>query len=188
MEPPMKILTALIVFLLTSASPAFAGPRYTAAKRAADKVKSAEKDLSRKFKKLNASDKAKLKSSFKGGDADSDGVPDIIEGAIGSSSCSADSDSDGLPDGEDSFENDSDSNDDGHPDGTETQAKGSITSFADPLLTVGGKVFVVNGDTRFEGHSFSQADLQPGICVEVEGHTDGANSIADKIKREDSCD
>lgn len=185
----MRILAALLAFLLVSVSPAFAGPRYSAAKRAANKVKADQKDLKKKVNKLSAADKTKLKASFKGDDSDNDGLPDILEGAVGSNSCSADSDSDGLPDNEDSDERDPDSNRDGHLDGTETRAKGTITSFVDPLVTVNGQVFVVNGDTRFEGdNNFGQGDLQAGVCVEVEGHTDGANTIADKIQREDSCD
>jgi hypothetical protein len=184
----MRILAALLAFVVLSASPAFAGPRYTAAKRAASKVKADQKDLKRKVNKLSAADRSKLKASFKGDDSDSDGVPDILEGAIGSNSCSSDSDSDGLPDGEDSNERDPDSNDDGHLDGTETETKGAISSFVAPLLTVNGQVFIVNGDTRFEGdNNFGQGDLQPGVCVEVEGHTNGANTIADKIEREDRC-
>lgn len=183
----MKILAMILALLLVSASPALAAPRYTAAKRAADKVKKDERDLARKVKKLSAKEKAKLKSSFRGKDSDSDGVADIIEGAFGSGSCDSDSDDDGLPDDEDIDEDNPDQDGDGHMDGNEVGAKGAITSFADPVLTVGGKTFILTGDTQFRGVNFGPEDLEAGLCVEVEGHRNGANTVADKVKRDDDC-
>jgi hypothetical protein len=73
-------------------------------------------------------------------------------------------------------------------DGNEVEAKGTITSFADPAFTVGGKTFILTGDTRFRGTNFGPEDLAAGVCVEVEGHSDGANTIADKVQKDDDCD
>jgi hypothetical protein len=183
----MKILAMILALLLVSTAPAFAEPRYTAAKRAADKVKKDERDLARKAKRLSAKEKARLKSAFRGKDSDSDGVADIIEGAFGSGSCESDSDDDGLPDDEDIDEDNPDRDGDGHMDGNEVAAKGTITSFADPLVTVGNRTFIITGDTQFRGVNFGPEDLEPGLCVEVEGHTNGATTVADKVKRDDDC-
>jgi len=183
----MKLLTALLALLLVAASPAYASPRYTAAKQSADRIKKEEKDLARRIARLTAAEKAKLKKAFKGLDSDSDGLADILEAAVKSSRCDADSDDDGLDDDEDSDEDNADSDGDGHNDGSEVEAKGKITSFTDPTLVVGGKTFTVTDSTTFRGTGFDKSDLVAGLCIEVEGHIDGANNIADKIKRDDDC-
>lgn len=183
----MKILTSLLALLAISATPVLAAPRYTSAKQAADKVSKDEKDLARKISRLSATERAKLKAAIKGLDSDGDGVSDIVERGLGSSRCDADTDDDGLPDGEDSNEENPDSDGDGHNDGSEVGAKGNVTSFADPTLVVDGKTFTVTDSTTFRGSGFDKSDLTAGLCIEVEGHVEGAGNIADKIKRDDGC-
>jgi len=183
----MKLLTTLLALFLLAASPVYATPRYTAAKQSAEKIKKEERQLARLMLRLSAKDKATLKKSFRGLDSDGDGLADILEAAVKASRCDADSDDDGLDDDEDSDEDNADSDGDGHGDANEVEAKGKITSFTDPTLVVGGKTFTVTDSTTFRGTGFDKSDLVAGLCIEVEGHIDGANNIADKIKRDDDC-
>jgi hypothetical protein len=183
----MKLLTALLALIVIAVSPASASPRYTAAKQSAERVKKDEKELARRFARLTATERAKLKAAFRALDSDGDGVSDILEGAIKSSRCDADSDDDGVDDGDDSDEDNADSDGDGHNDGSEVEAKGKVISFTDPILVVGGKSFTVTATTTFRGTGFDKSDLVAGLCIEVEGHTDGASTIADKIKQDDDC-
>jgi hypothetical protein len=183
----MKLLTALLALIVISVSPAYASPRYTAAKQSAERVKKDERELAKRIARLSATERAKLKRAFKALDSDGDGVSDILEGAIKSSRCDADSDDDGVDDGDDSDEDNADSDGDGHNDGNEIGAKGNITSFTDPTLVVGGKTFTLTATTTFRGTGFDKSDLVAGICIEVEGHVEGATNIADKIKRDDDC-
>ncbi len=183
----MKLLTTLSALVLIVASPAYASPQYTSAKQAAERVKKDEKDLARKAARLSAADKSKLKTAFKGTDSDNDKLPDILERAFKSDSCGKDSDGDGLTDYEDPNENNPDSDGDGHSDGTEVSAKGTVTSFTDPTLVVGGKTFTVTASTTFKGTGFDKSALVAGLCIDVEGHVDGADNIADKIKRDNDC-
>lgn len=184
----MKILTLLIALMLVATVPAQAEPRYTAAKRAAEKVKKDERELKRRVKRLSQEQREKLKTVFKSTDSDSDGVADIIEGAVGGNRCDADTDDDGLDDSEDFDEDNADSDGDGNSDANEVEVKASIVSFEDPTLVVGERTFTLTDATVFRGTGFDKSDLVAGLCVEVEGHLEGENTIADKIKRESSSE
>ncbi len=179
----MKIIISTLALVLVLSSPAFASPRYTAAKRQAEKVKQDEKELSRRVKKLTAAERERLKTSVRGTDSDSDGVSDVVEGGLGSSRCNTDSDNDGLDDSQDPDEDNGDSDGDGFGDATEVSAKGKITAYVDPNVTVKEKTFRLTDSTVFKG--LTKADLKSGLCVEIEGHTSGAENIADKVKDED---
>jgi len=179
----MKIIFGVLVVLLITSEPGFSTPRYSAAKRQAEKVKKDEKELSRRIKKLTAAEREKLKTGVRGTDSDSDGVSDVVEGGIGSNQCNSDSDNDGLDDSEDSDETNADSDGDGFGDATEISAKGRISAYADPNVTVKQKTFRLTDSTIYKG--LTKEDIEPGLCVEIEGHTSGAENIADKIKDED---
>ena len=161
-----------------------------------------EKALVRKIKtlagRLSTAQLQRLaKSRLAGIDSDSDGIPDSLEGGVGSNVCDSDSDDDGIGD-DDELENgsdpgDDDSDDDGHEDGTEINKTGLVESFSSSIVTVGGLSFTVSDSTLYRNGAVS--DLVAGKCVEVEGHyqLDGGNQvigrIADKVqfKNQDDC-
>lgn len=199
----MKVITTILPLLLLSASSAYADRRYTTAKQAAERVKRDEAELSRRVKVLSLEDRVKLKKSFRSKDSDSDGVSDIIEGSLGSSRCDSDSDDDGIDDSMDRSErrrDDGESSSGGNSsggsssgggsssreDGVEVAARARITSFVDPIITVGGQAFTVTENTVFRGVGFSKDDLRIGLCIEIEGHAGGSEVFADKVKIEDS--
>jgi hypothetical protein len=151
--------------------------------------------LKQKYRSLTLADKAAVLNflSKRSGalvDSDTDGLPDIIDGDVnGSGRCDSDSDDDGVLDG-DEIENETspsngDSDGDGNSDATERSAKGTISAFADPSLTVDSLTFVLSDTTAFE--KVTRATLAVGTCVEVEGHFDGTNNVADKVSGDDSC-
>ena len=108
-------------------------------------------------------------------------MSDIFEHARGSNACDADSDDDGVNDREDGYERDDDKQGD-------LEAKGSITSFNDPTLIVGGKTFTVTDGTTFRRGLSSKSDLKAGTCIKVEGYVDASNvNIAQKIEGSSSC-
>jgi hypothetical protein len=191
----MRVLSALVLAIIFIAHSlvvipsAWASPRYTAAKQSAERVKKSERDLARKFKKLTAAEKKRLKAAFRSTDSDSDGLSDILEEAIGSDLCERDSDGDGVDDSDDSRENevgdDDDSDDSGANDGSnEVEVKSSIDSFDDPFLDVEGRRFTVTSDTVFRGTDFGVDDLEAGLCVEVKGVQRNGALVAVRIKKE----
>ncbi len=189
----MKVITTILPLLLLTTSAAYGDRRYTSAKQAAERVKRDEAELARRTKLLSIEDRLRLKTSFRGRDSDQDGISDIIEGALGSSRCDFDSDNDGIDDSRDRNErNPSDdqgnSGDDNSRTGSrlEIETRGRITSFVDPEVTVGGKTFIISAETFFRDPGFSKADLVVGLCIEIEGHTNGSVIVAEKVHLEDS--
>jgi len=188
MKQIVAILCVVLAIFISSADAQSSS--YTAAKKALSRATSDSKDFKRKVAKLSVADKAKLKTSMKGDDSDSDGIPDLVESAIGSNLCSGDSDSDGLDDSVDDHEDNPDSNKDGNPDGRDGQdseAKGNVASYSGRVLVVAGKSFTVTDSTLFRGRQFSEAGLVAGVCVEVKGRVVSGANIADSIKRDDGC-
>jgi len=193
----MKVITTILPLLLLTASTAYGDRRYTSAKQAAERVKRDEAELARRTRLLSIEDRLRLKTSFRGRDSDQDGISDIMEGALGSSRCDSDSDDDGIGDSTDRNErNRSDdqsssggnSRDDSSRPGSrfEIEARGRITSFVDPEVTVGGKTFIISAETFFRDPGFSKEDLVVGLCIEIEGHTHGSVIVAEKVHLEDS--
>jgi len=176
------LLTALlaIVFFAVNAE---AAPSYSSTVSQARNLRKSEVKLAKAIAKLSAADREKLKNKLAalGADSDADGASDIFEHARGSNVCSADSDSDGIPDGEDGYENDDNKQGD-------VEGKGTVTSFTDPSLVVGGKTFTVTDTTKFEHGLSSKADLVAGTCVKIEAYVDASNvNIAKKIGGSSRC-
>jgi hypothetical protein len=185
----MKRIAFILLAISAFCSSAQAAPNYKTARAEAKTLARAETKFAKLVAKLSAADREKLKVALEksGTDSDSDGVSDLYERARGSDLCSIDSDGDGVDDGEDQYEDSPDGDGDGNPDGAEVGAKGTITSFVDPTLIVGGKTFTVTPQTVFRGRNFTKESLVAGQCIEVEGHgLNGANT-ADKIKKDDDC-
>lgn len=189
----MKAALILLLAILVTAPSAWASPRYTAAKQAAERVKKSERELARKFKKLTAAEKKRLKAAIRSTDSDSDGLSDILEEAIGSDLCEIDSDGDGIDDSDDSRENEAGDDDDSDNSGSnggddedsnEVEVKGTVDSFDDPLLDLAGRRFTINNDTVFRGPDFGRDDLEAGMCVEVKGVQRNGTFVAVRIKME----
>lgn len=196
----MKLCALVIAIVLAFASPAFAGPRYSAAKKEAQQVKRAERKLAKRIARLSESDRKRLKSEFSSTDSDGDGVSDIIEGALGSNRCDADSDDDGFNDSDDYNEDtpgvddgsppsddDSPGSDGNSPGSSEFETKGFITSFDDPALVIRGTTYTITLATEFRGVGFTRDDLRPGVCVEISGKKSDSEREVLKIKRDDDC-
>ena len=187
----LLLLAILLSFsLVVGATTTFASPSdVRVAKLQFKKIKRVPKVLAKLARKLSKLELKKLKRSVRGKDSDGDGVPDIIEESRpGSNKCDADSDDDGIDDDEDYKEGDSDSDDDGIIDGNEFEREGTVVSFSDPSLVIGGTTYVLTESTvfRYKLGDFSRADLTSGLCVEVEGYVndeDPASNIVQKIKR-----
>jgi hypothetical protein len=189
----MKVITTILPLLLLSTSSAYADRRYTTAKQAAERVKRDEAELNRRMKALSVEDRVKLKTSFRGRDSDHDGISDIIEGGLGSNRCDTDSDDDGIDDSSDRNENrrrddGRRSGDDGTRTGSglEVEVRGRVTSFTDPEVTVGGRIFTLTANTVFRDPGFSRQDMVVGQCIEIEGRSNGSQIIAEKVHLEDS--
>jgi hypothetical protein len=163
--------------------PANAGPRLNEVQREVVNIGRAEKRLARKLSSLNLSDRLRVKSRKVGADSDSDGVSDIVEGAIGSNRCDSDSDDDGFDDKSDSNE-DSPGSDDGL---SEFEVKGLIESFADPVLQVNGATYAVTDLAQFVGFGFSKEDLQVGACVELKGLKRESGNTVTRLKQDNDC-
>jgi hypothetical protein len=177
-----KVFLALVVTLLYSLS-AHAAPSVSVARSEARNLARSQAKFARTVARLNAAQRKQLKSltATTGKDSDNDGVSDIFEGARGSDLCDTDSDDDGVSDGEDNYEENGDKTED-------YQAKGPITSFADPTLVVNGETFTVSEWTAFRAPLASKDDLEIGLCVEVEGYKTGSGgSFAKKIKKSGDC-
>lgn len=142
-----------------------AGPRLNDVQREVANINRAEKRLVRKLAKLTTAERVRLKSRKVGVDSDSDGVSDIVEGALGSNRCDSDSDDDGFDDKSDSNE-DSPGSDDGL---AEFEVKGLIDSFSDPVLQVKGVTYTLSDSAQFVGIGFTKDDLLAGACVELKG-------------------
>jgi hypothetical protein len=176
------LLTALLAITFFAAT-AQAAPSYRSTVSSAKNLRKSELKLAKAIAGLSAADRAKLKGALAkiGVDSDLDGVSDIFERARGSNVCDADSDDDGLDDREDGYEGDDDKR-------GEVEAKGSITAFNDPTLTVAGKSFTVTGTTLFRRGVSSKVDLVAGTCIKVEGYIDASNvNIAQKIEGSSRC-
>jgi hypothetical protein len=189
----MKFFGLIVAILLAYSSPALAGPRYSAAKKEAQKIKQAERKLAKRIARLSEADRKRLKSEFSSTDSDADGVSDIIEGALGSNRCDADSDDDGFSDSDDYNEDTpgaddgSPGSDDSNPGSSEFETKGLIASFDDPTLVIGNNTYTITPATDFIGTGFAKDDLRSGLCVEVKGLRSDTGSEVTRIKRDDDC-
>ena len=185
----MKRIAFILLAVAAFCSSAQAAPNYKTARTEAKTLARAETKFAKLVAKLSAADRETLKAVLEksGTDSERDGARDLYERARGSDLCSIDSDGDGVNDGDDQYEENPDGDGDGNPDGAEVETKGTITSFVDPTLVVGGKTFTVTAQTTFRGRNFTKDSLVAGECIEVEGHSlDGANT-ADKIKKDNDC-
>lgn len=181
--------------LISGASDSVAAPNdVRAAKAQVKKIKREQRKLAKLTRRLSKLELKKLKQTVRGTDSDGDGVPDIIEDSRRSNKCDADSDDDGIDDDEDYKEGDDDSDDDGIVDGREFEREGTIQSFSDPSLVIGGTTYVLTETTqfRYKFGDFTRSDLTNGLCVEVEGYVSNetpSSNIVQKIKRkkDSSC-
>jgi len=177
-----QILLALCLCVFSCLS-AHAAPSYKSTLSAARNLRKSEVRLAKSIASLSTADREKLKAALAslGVDTDKDGVSDIFEKARGSNLCDTDSDDDGVDDRDDGYED----NDDRLG---EVEAKGTVTSFADPTLVVGGKTFSITATTVFRRGVSSKADLVAGACIKVEGYTDASNiNVATKVEKYDRC-
>ena len=189
----MNVKPAFLALLLFSTSSAYGERQYDTALQAAERVKRDERQLARRVHSLSAEERRRLKISFRGRDSDRDGISDIVEGGLGSNRCDTDSDDDGIDDSKDRDERRW-TDDGGRPGDDNCQmgncpeiaARGRITSFIDPRLTVSGKTFIITANTVFRDFGLSKEGLIVGQCIEIEGHASGAGIIADKVHLEDS--
>lgn len=180
----MKKLLLLILASILFAVPASAGTReQRAAVTEAKNLAKAQAKFAKTLAKLKAkSDKTDLKAVKRslrlvGTDSDNDGVSDIYEDGVGANSCNPDSDGDGRRD---------DSDDDT---GEEIETKGEIATLDSEARTivVASKTFTINDFTFFK-YPLTEAGLEVGLCVEVEGHaTSASENVASKIKRDNDC-
>ncbi len=166
------------------ASPAHAGPQLKKARSEALAVLRAEQRLAKAVARLSFAEKRALKKGRAlGKDSDKDGIPDIVEGAIGSGRCDVDSDDDGVSDDSDEQEKTP-----GSVGGaTSFELKGLVQSFADPVVTIGGVSYTLASNASFGNKGFSKSDILPGVCVEVEGFKSDEVSTVTKIKGDDDC-
>lgn len=177
-----RIFLAVCLCLLFSAS-ASAAPSYKSTVSAAKTLRRSEVRLAKSIASLSTADREKLKIALAslGLDTDKDGVSDLFEKARGSNICDSDSDDDGVDDKDDGYEDDNNRL-------GEVEAKGTVTSFNDPALVVGGKTFTVTATTSFRRGVSSKADLVTGACIKVEGYSDTSNiNIATKVEKYDRC-
>jgi hypothetical protein len=176
------LITALLVTSFFAMS-AEATPSYRSTLSSAKNLRKSELKLAKAISSLSAADREKLKTALAslGIDSDADGVSDLFERVRGSNVCDADSDDDGIDDRNDGYEKDGDKQ-------GEVEIRGSVTSFDDPSLVVGGKTFVVTNSTFFRRGISSKAGLVAGACVKVEAYVDASNvNIAKKIEASDRC-
>lgn len=173
-----------LCFGVLIASPAYAGPRLKKARSEALAVLRAEQKLARAVARLSFAEKRELKKGRAlGKDSDKDGIPDIVEGAIGSGRCDVDSDDDGVSDDSDEQEKTP-----GSVGGAKSfELKGVVQSFADPVVTIGGLSYTLASNASFGDKGFSKSDILPGVCVEVEGFAKDEVRTATKIKGDDDC-
>jgi hypothetical protein len=180
-----RLLTTLfaVLSLACFAVNAEAAPSYRSTVSSAKNLRKSELKLAKAIARLTPAERERLKNAIAslGLDSDADGVSDIFERARGSNVCDSDSDDDGIDDDDDSYENDDEKQ-------GEIEARGSVTSFEDPTLIVGGKTFTVTAATAFRRGISSKAQLTPGTCIKVEGYVDVSNvNIAKKIEGSTRC-
>ncbi len=183
-----RLLIALIALAFCSAAVAQATPRTTSAIAAYKKLQREQALFKRRMGALSTGEKIQVKtfiensnsSNAPGADPDNDGLDSETEEALGSDSCDSDSDDDGENDGDDDYEDDGDG----------VYSKGTIASIASRVVTIGTTAFTIDDNTIFRGRGFSEASLEVGMCVEIEGRVSGWGNMADKIKLERSseCD
>jgi hypothetical protein len=177
----LGLSVCVVSSLMVSAN---AGPRLNAVQKEVVNISRAEKRLARKLSYLNQSERIRIKSRRAGVDSDSDGVSDIVEGALGSNRCDSDSDDDGFDDKSDSNE-DSPGSDDGLD---EFEVKGFIESYSDPVLKVNGATYTVSASAQFVGVGFSREDLlQAGACVELKGLKRESGNTVTRLKQDNDC-
>ena len=114
-------------------------------------------------------------------DSDGDGLPDIFEDALGSSSCNDDSDGDGISD-------DDESKNGSKPDDSssgEVELKGNITAITETTVTVGTRTFTAVAATRYLKGATSLTSFVVGDFVELKGRIRAAVLELVKIKIED---
>lgn len=179
----MKHLLTSLVALVFFAVNAEAAPSYRSTVSAAKNLRKSELKLAKAVASLSPADREKLKKALAslGVDSDADGVSDLFERTRGSNVCDADSDDDGINDREDGYERDDDKQ-------GEVEVRGTVTSFEDPSLVVGGKTFTVTDTTRFRRGVSSKDGLVAGKCIKVEGFVDASNAnIATTIEGSGRC-
>ena len=178
----LRLLIALVAAASFTAATADATPRTTAAIAAYKKLQRDQRLLNKRIDRLSTGEKIEVKSYIEGSssvndpgaDPDNDGLDNEAEEALGTSSCNADTDNDGTDDGHDNFEDGGDG----------AYAKGTVVSVVSRVVTVGSTAFTIDDNTEFRGRGFSEGDLVPGVCVEIEGHVSGWTNIADQIKQQ----
>lgn len=158
------------------------------ADRLSSQTKSEVKELRAALKKLKrrvskAAARKTLASISTSGlaDSDGDGLPDLFELAIGSSSCDSDSDGDGISD-DDESESGSEPDD---ADSGEIELKGAISGLTETTVTVDGNTFVATESTSYLDGATSLASFEIGDLVEVKGELQGGVLNLIKIKIED---
>lgn len=199
----LMVAVSMIVLVLIGVAPASAAPHSSArgninkSKTFYRKIMLDQRKLNQAFRALSIADRQKVLAAINRQlgfvDSDTDGVPDTLE--LNDARCDADFDDDGVDDG-DEYEdgtkpNDDDSDNDGHDDSNEVKAEGEIVLKTDQTLIIGTKIFVLNQSTVFRtknNQPASSDDFEVGTCAEVEGHVDGVENIADKVKKEDCED
>lgn len=145
-------------------------------------MRSAIKAL-KKLARGSAARKIIANSSTSGlSDSDSDGLPDIFEDALGSSSCNDDSDSDGISDDD---EGENGSNPDDSSSG-EVELKGNISALTSTTVTVDGKTFTAVSTTVYLKGATSLASFSVGDFVELKGRIRSGVLELVKIKPEDN--
>jgi hypothetical protein len=189
------MLCAALIILAGHSIEAQASPGKQKVIKLERKISKLQSRLQRLFNKLPVVTRAQVVAarSGKSDDADSDGVPDNLEGNSGR--CDSDSDDDGVDDGEE-YENgsdpdDDDSDDDGHSDGDEVERTGVIESISDTAVVIGSVSFIFDVETTFQGDDdqpLTRTDFSVGDCAEAEGHkADNDTVIADSVKMDDDC-
>lgn len=180
-----KIIKFVIIGFVTTffgLSQVIADSETDQAKTSANRIKSELKTLKRLARKSKIRIAlAKFATRNKSlDDSDSDGLPDVIENALGSSSCDSDSDDDGISDDD---EGHSGSNPDDSSSG-EVEIKGNISAITDTTVTVEGQVFTISTNTQYEDGS-SLSAYHVGDRVEVSGRIISGILTLRKIKIED---
>ncbi|MFM1847600.1 MAG: hypothetical protein RL417_1074 [Pseudomonadota bacterium] len=199
----INVVLATLLAVLCSTEFAFAGPSQKSVSNEAKAIDRSMKKLVRKLNKLSLKSRAQVMAALsKLADADSDGVPDVLE--TSGARCDSDFDDDGLNDGDEyknrTNPNDRDSDDDGVADGDddsgrsgafEIEVKGLLRAKSSSQITVGTTTFVINGSTKYRrggqrsGLSIEDFELQE--CLEVEGERRGAENTAFEVKTDNDC-
>lgn len=174
-------LAAIGLAMILSGSPAMADSVSTETRTQIKAMKNALKALKR-LARGSAARKIISGTSHSGfSDSDSDGLPDVFEDALGSSSCDDDSDHDGISDDD---EGKNGSNPDDSSSG-EVELKGNISALTSTTVTVGGKTFTAVASTVYLKGATSLASFTVGDLVELKGRIRSGVLELVKIKRDD---